>query len=196
LLNDKIKCTINPVVLAPCFDHKSINLIFPNENSISRPNRRKKLRIFESTLRDPDLDIVIWYTVFETYLHHFRLDPELIAERNRTLEICGTARKLLRDAGPSQSYYYNDLSMDIINARERCLARISSILESLPLELVHNFDIDISADLFMEVLLNNIRNELASYQSFIEKFKLYFSIDLRHVLTLIVRISSNLKFLR
>jgi hypothetical protein len=95
---------------------------------------QKKLRIYESTLRDPDLDIVIWYAAYETYLHHFILDPVLLNKRDRTLTLCGRVRALLREAGPDKSFYYNDLTEEILINRSVKLAEISSIMRELQLE--------------------------------------------------------------
>jgi hypothetical protein len=170
LLNTKFECSIFPALLASCFDHKPILLSFLNNGNGARLGK-KKLTIFESTLRDPDLDIVIWYTVLETYLLHFNVDPDLTAELETTLSNCGTVRQLLRDAGPDKSYYYNELTAEKLQIRINNLACINSIMDMLDLTLVHNFQLSISEDLFMEVLLNNLRNEITSYQAFIEKFK-------------------------
>jgi hypothetical protein len=109
--------------------------------------------------------------VYETYLHHFDIDPVLQNEVDQTLTKCGRVRGLLREAGPDRSYYYNDLSEEILNNRVNRLAEISVIMGSLQLELLYNFPLYIHDDLFMEVLLNNLRNEITSYQAFIEKFK-------------------------
>jgi exonuclease III len=170
LLNTKFECSISPALLASCFDHKPIFLSFLNNGNGARLGK-KKLTIFESTLRDPDLDIVIWYTVLETYLLHFSVDPDLTGELATTLSSCGTVRQLLRDAGPDKAYYYNELTVEKLQIRSNNLAHINRIMDMLDLTLVHNFKLSISEDLFMEVLLNNLRNEISSYQAFIEKFK-------------------------
>jgi hypothetical protein len=44
-------------------------------------------------------------------------------------------------------------------------------MNNFPIELLYNFDLVINPHLFMEVLLNNFRNDVTSYQSFIFKFK-------------------------
>jgi hypothetical protein len=169
-MSTKLECSINPAVLATCFDHKPVYLTFAKKEL--NKHYKKKLRIYESTLRDPDLDTVIWFAVLETYLIHLELEPDLERDRDRSLELCGTVRKLLRDAGLDINYYYNDVSEETINLRNSNLIRIKTICDSMPVELAYNFNLSILDDLFMEVLLNNLRNEVTSYQAFIEKFKL------------------------
>jgi hypothetical protein len=114
---------------------------------------------------------VVWFTVFETYLIHLNIGPDLVPDRDQTLTLCGRIRNLLREAGPDKMYYLNDISIEIIANRTQKLIEINSIINRYPFELLYNFPIAIESDLFMEVLLNNLRNELTSYQFFIENFK-------------------------
>jgi hypothetical protein len=80
-------------------------------------------------------------------------------------------RGFLREAGPDENYYYNDISIETLNTRMVKLDAIATIRRELHFDLLHNFALSIQDDLFMEVLLNNLRNEITSYQAFIEKFK-------------------------
>jgi exonuclease III len=169
LLTGKFDCIINSHTLATLFDHKPIFLTFPARTSKKRGV--KHLKINESILRDPDIDIVLWYTVFETYLHYLRVDPDLMVDLNDTLLICGRVRTDLFNAGPDPSYYVNDLTVEKLSERITKMEKIDEIINLYPVELMYNFQLNINDDLFMEVLLNNIRNEVTSYQSFISKFK-------------------------
>jgi hypothetical protein len=125
------------------------------------------------------VDIVAWYTTFESYLHHLNIGPDLIPERDLTLRICGNIRKLLKDAGPDPAYYSDNLTEDIVANRNANITQIRETMLQYPINILYNFDLIIRPDLFMEVLLNNFRNEMTSYQSFIFKFKKQMFIQLR-----------------
>jgi exonuclease III len=169
LANDNIDCNIADHTLGTCFDHWPVFLTFPNPHI---PNRGvKKLQISNSILQDPDIDIVVWYSVFETYLHYIRVDNTLIPDRSDTLIICGNVRKLLKDSGLCLSYYVDGVTDQIINLRRDNLTQIREIINRYPIDLCYNFELTIQPGLFLEVLLNNFRNDLTSYQSFIFKFK-------------------------
>jgi hypothetical protein len=120
----------------------------------------KKLQISNFVLQDIDVDIVAWYATFETYLQYIRVIPELIPDRDQTLSICGNVRKLLKDAGPASDYYIDGLTQEKITLRNTNIGKIRNIMNTFPIELLYNFDLSIEDDLFMEVLLNNFRNEL------------------------------------
>jgi hypothetical protein len=171
LYEEGIVCEILDHALGTCFDHRPVFVTFPGPATIKRGT--KKLQISNSILRDPDLDIVAWYAVFETYLHYLSVGVDLIPDLNNTLTICGNVRRLLKEAGPCLSYYVDDLSEEKINKRRNNLAQIREIIDTYPVELLYNFELNISPDLFLEVLINNFRNEITSYQSFIFKFKRY-----------------------
>jgi hypothetical protein len=95
----------------------------------------------------------------------------LIPELNQTLLMCGTIRLLLREAGPDPKYYVSGLTAEKIETRNRNLLEIRNITAQFPVEILLNFDLTVGPGLFMEVLLNNFRNEITSYQAFISKFK-------------------------
>jgi exonuclease III len=162
-------CYINKFLLATCFDHKPIILLFKNTKKLNRGS--KHLKINDFILRDPDIDIVLWYTVFETYLHYLDTGPDLAHEIAHTLTQCGRVRVYLKNAGPDPSYYTEALTVEKLRERDRLLSLIRDIMNNHPVDLCSNFDLTITDDLFMEVLLNNIRNEVTSYQGFIKKFK-------------------------
>jgi hypothetical protein len=102
---------------------------------------------------------------------HFNIEPAIQPELEFTLSQCGQVRGLLREAGPDENYYFNDISIETLNTRMVKLDAIATIRREFHFDLLHNFSLSIPDDLFMEVLLNNLRNEITSYQAFIEKFK-------------------------
>jgi hypothetical protein len=150
------------------FDHKSVHLRLNKKVPVRRP---KRLIIQGSILSDPDIDVVAWYSLIETYLHHLTLDGVTRQDVDNTLILVGRVRQLLKDAGPDLSYYQNNITEEIINTRELNLVRINRIIENYPIELLYNFELNITDDLFLEVLINNFRNDVTSNQDFIFKFK-------------------------
>jgi hypothetical protein len=53
--------------------------------------------------------------------------------------------------------------------REAKLASVREYLEFFPFELVRDGELSISDDLFLECLVNSMRNEIVSYQTFLKK---------------------------
>jgi hypothetical protein len=155
--------------LGPNFDHRAI--WFNIKGPVNSKKGVKKLIVSNSILKDPDLDIVAWYSIFETYLMHLSLNNVTIADRDNTLLICGNVRQLLKDAGPDFSYYTVGLTEDIISQRNVSIEKIRKIMYNYPVGLLYNFELSIEDDIFFEILLNNFRNEITSYQSFVFKFK-------------------------
>jgi hypothetical protein len=64
-----------------------------------------------------------------------------------------------------------NLTEERLLLRDVNISEIKGIIRDNPIDLLYNFDLTISDDLFMEVLLNNFRNDVTSYQAFISKFK-------------------------
>ena len=129
-------------------------------------------RIRDSILQDPDLDIVVWAAAAECYITNFSLIQVGEDDIRSALEMVGNIRTLLREAGPSEIYYNNDeLNAETLANRTRCLIRIRSVISTHPIEIFHLFSLSVEDDIFMESLVNNVRNEVTSYQNFLGKFK-------------------------
>jgi hypothetical protein len=173
-------CTIGDSTLSTAFDHKPCFLNFSSE--MNRKRGTKKLQISPSILRDVDLDIVAWYSVLETYLTHLSVEPDLRDDINQTLAICGNVRQILKNIGPDPGYYL-DLSEECLMRRDEGVSEIRRLMREYPIELLYNFDLSVGDDIFLEVLLNNFRNDVTSYQAFINKFKF----DIKNQLTSKIR---------
>ena len=167
IIPDVSSCEILPCTQNKLFDHKACILSFAKTKKIIRAPR-----IFNTILDDPDLDIVVWCAAAECYITHFALVPLTEDDITEALALVGRVRLLLRSAGPAAKYYAGpDLDDVTLGTRERCIIQARAIISTHPIEIFHNFRLNIDADIFMDTLLNNIRNEVTSYQHFISKFK-------------------------
>jgi exonuclease III len=83
LLPLELTCTIGDHLLGKFFDHKPVYLRF--NGPAVRNKCTKKLQISNFILADKDVDIVAWFSIFETYLLHLEVEPELLPDLNQTL---------------------------------------------------------------------------------------------------------------
>jgi exonuclease III len=155
------ECYIGNNTLSKLFDHKAIFLSFNKAKSYStRPT------ISNSILRDPDLDLVVKLASLECYGQF--VDDGII--RENTLRQIGICFKKLRDMGPDPEhiqYAHADL-MDV-DVRTRLRAELRLALDELDELNLPATDTRMEEDEFLELMINNIRNEVISYQSFINK---------------------------
>jgi len=109
-------------------------------------------------------------TVADTYLLHTSALEE--AEVTRRLAEIGAAKKLIRDVGPDKCHLpvgsRSELDKNIRSGR---LGEIRELLEDFPLDRLEigAYKDNITDDIFMETLVNNIRNECIFYQIFLAK---------------------------
>jgi hypothetical protein len=149
------------------FDHKGISLSFKDP-----PKVIKQPTISRSILKDPDLDLVVSLSVAETYLHHIKFPPVIANLRQTKLEQIGRARAALIMAGPDSIYLPpNSRSEEQELDRAGAIAGIKETIDDLSIadlaerELLDEFQ----ADVFMETLINNLRNDVISFQIFIQR---------------------------
>jgi hypothetical protein len=147
------------------FDHKAVYLSFkPVLNSgIIRPT------ISHSILRDPDLDLVVALAVADTYLASTSL-------RNVNVNIeqlkigTGQAFASIRRAGPSDIHINpGDRTEAESLVREGILGEVREFLEFFPYTPLRDGPLNIEDDIFMEGLMNNVRNQVISHQAFMLK---------------------------
>jgi hypothetical protein len=108
--------------------------------------------------------------VADTYLIHSNAldEQELI---RLTTEV-GTAKRDIRRAGPDKKYFHDGYrSEEEENARAALLGNIHELLDSFPINTVQRggFKDGLKDDIFLETLINNIRNKCVSYQIFLSK---------------------------
>ena len=165
LIDQIKKCSISPNLQNKMFDHKAVHLSFRAPSKVIRTPT-----ISRSLLNDPDIDIIVKLAIFETYLHH---TAELTdANRRQLLTMIGTSKQEIINAGPDS----NILPLGHRSAHEELvrsgiLAGIKDRLEMVPIELMSGgvFRDGLEDDLFMETLVNNIKNECIGYQAFISR---------------------------
>jgi hypothetical protein len=155
------ECYIGNNMLSKLFDHKAIFLSFNKATSYStRPT------ISNGILRDPDLDFVVKLASLECYGQS--VEDEIIRENTlRRIVIC---LKKLRDMGldPEHIEYAHADLMDV-DVRTRLRAELRLAMDKLDELNLPAIDTRMEEDEFLELMINNIRNEVISYQSFITK---------------------------
>jgi exonuclease III len=160
ILIEKItKCWISPNLQNKMFDHKASYLSFVPPPKVIRPPT-----ISRAILNDPDIDLVVKISIFETYVTD--------EARVHMLNSLGTARKNLKEAGPDPTLLPpGTLSDHEELVRSGTVANIKEILDGIPIMALSNggFTGGIEDDLFMETLVNNIKNDCVSYQVFVNR---------------------------
>ena len=159
-ITDLIKnCQIKPHLQNKMFDHKAVSICFKDPPKvISRPTISREI------LSDPDLELHVALAVADTYLIHTAVLDEVT--RTRLLLEVGTAKNELRQIGPDKKYFHEDYrSVFEENTRAAKIGNIRDVIDSLPFLRLQtgNFTENLADDLFMEALMNNIRNECISY---------------------------------
>jgi hypothetical protein len=168
LLNCVSEIYICPGLQSRVFDHKAVVLSFkpPVRVGPVRPT------ISHAILRDPDLDLVVALAVADTYLASTTLrdDPDYIQTYNRLLTGVGQGFASLRRAGPNDIHLNpGDRSEAESLTREGIIGSIRDFLDTFPFVRLRDGQFNIDDDLFMEVLMNNVRNQVISHQSFMLK---------------------------
>jgi hypothetical protein len=89
-------------------------------------------------------------------------------EKNRLLALIGEARLLLRDIKPCHNFYkLADPDPELVAERERKLVRINFLRADQALSDLQLLPTIVDYDLFFEVLTNNIKNDIISYQTYV-----------------------------
>jgi hypothetical protein len=168
LLNCVSDIYICPGLQSKVFIHKAVVLSFkpPVREGPIRPT------ISHAILRDPDLDLVVALAVADTYLASttLRHDPDFIRTYNRLLTGVGQGFASLRRAGPNDIHINpGDRSEEESLAREGIIGNIREFLDNFPFARLRDGLFNIEDDLFLEGLMNNVRNQVISHQSFMLK---------------------------
>jgi hypothetical protein len=157
------ECYIKSSVQSHLFDHKAIFLSFVKvRNTSSRPSISKHI------LRDPDLDVIVKLATYEYYVHA-TVDQAI---KNRLLNLIGWGFKLIRDAGPDPSHIeYSFAELVDIDERTTKMNELRQVLLDLDDENIQDLAVDIEPDVFMEYLMNNVRNESLATNPLLRKNK-------------------------
>jgi hypothetical protein len=145
------------------FDHRAVQIEFSIKvKAVTPPTVSKKI------LKDPETELVVGLAVADVYLVYSTVLTQAEVD-NLRLGI-GQAWRDLRQAGPGNSFAVpGDRSENDELRRDALLASVREYLEFYPFQRVRDGALNIGDDLFMEVLLNAIRNETISYQQFVQK---------------------------
>jgi exonuclease III len=155
------ECKIKPSVQSKLFDHKAITLSFRKKiEARGRPTISNKI------LRDPDIEIIVKLAAYECYVQMSNDYPFKV----RNLDRIGRSYKLLRDAGPDSRFLdYSFAKLIDYDIRDNLITELRGIIDDLDMENIFEREHTLQDDAFLEYLVNNIRNEVISYQSFIFK---------------------------
>jgi exonuclease III len=169
-------CSISPGFQNKLFDHKAVKMIF-NQKNLPVPGRPT---ISNKELNDELLDFLIHEVTAETYLIHTGVVFINGINKDLILNSCGIIRRLIRDCGPPLHLRTGTtIKEEDQTARDRLLVRIQVLLGSLNMQVIESVPLNVGADIFMETLLNNLKNETISHQSFMRKIKNEKIIDLK-----------------
>ncbi len=117
-------------------------------------------------MRDPDIDLVVKLASLECYAQTL-VDNNL---KTNSLRLIGLALKNLRDMGPDPCHLeYAHAELVDLDTRDRLKGEIRGILAELDDLNIPDGDTTMEADEFLKFMMNNIRNEVISYQAFISK---------------------------
>ncbi len=147
------------------FDHRAVTISFKDPTKvISQPTISREL------LTDPDLEIHVALAVADTYLIHSAALTDI--ERTRLSQEIGTAKQNIRSVGPDNKFFQDGYRSELENnMREGTLGGIRETIDNFPFDRVQDGDFleGLTPDIFLEALINNIRNECVSYQIFLGK---------------------------
>ena len=150
------------------FDHRAISLFIsnPKHKAVSKPV------ISKAILKDDNIDLVVFTSVCEVHLLHLDTVGINQLEIDNNLNRVGNIKQLIRNAGAPWHLIPHELnSEEQLANREACLQEAYTLKDTLNLDLFELTPPTIEPDLFMETLLNCVRNDVISYQSFINKTK-------------------------
>jgi hypothetical protein len=147
------------------FDHRAVIISFKDP-----PKVIKQPTVSRDLLKDPDIELHVSLAVADTYLIHTNALSE--QENLRLTAAVGQAKRDIRRAGPDRKYFQDGYRTEAAeNNRAALLGNIHEILDTFPINLVQNggFKEGLEDDIFLETLVNNIRNECVRYQIFFIK---------------------------
>jgi hypothetical protein len=166
LLSICSKCCVSSSLDTVLFDHKSIKLFF------GAHKKSGKHFINPTILNHPRFESVVAVAAVETYLQHaVRDQPGL--DREAGLLHVGHIVDLIRQA--------NDIEFDMAfnNYTANNELRLADLNTEIEMEindlpdpdLLNDISLTCNPDIFLEVLMSNIRNTLISFQAWVNKTK-------------------------
>jgi exonuclease III len=156
------KCNILPNTQSRLFDHKAVTLEFTESKPpVCIPTISPRIN------NDPDINFIVEISPLEMYITYCNEYDE--NRKSELLRNLGRCRAILRKAGPDPIFAGG--GGDYINAdidkRNRSLTEFRDILATFELAFLQNSQLNVDNDDFLELLINNIRNDVIGYQAFI-----------------------------
>jgi hypothetical protein len=137
----------------------------PDIVNMHNPPKKRHSELLKSLC--DDLDLADPYRVKFPKRYSTAITNE---ETDDWVEGLGIAVSNLREAGPSDLFAVPGDRTEIEElTREGKLGSVREYLEFFPFRLLRDGPLSITDDLFLECLINNIRNDTISYQQFIKK---------------------------
>jgi exonuclease III len=153
------ECKISESLQSGQFDHKAVILSFSQGEK-----KLKRFSVSNRVINDPDVEKLIELSILETFLI-YQVRPN--EERWRLLTDVGTAKKLFRDAGPDPAYYNLSIPANQVDEREVILNRVTLLLRQDAFNNIYDYPLTIGWDIFFEMILNSIKNDVHGYQSYV-----------------------------
>ena len=151
------ECNISDALQSNLFDHKAIHLSFRKESlGPSRPVISNKF------ISNPVTSMLVKISVTECYLHHVNPNPALPAlYLQGLLRLVGRGRQLITLIGPDDDLLpLRHRTEEERHDRNRQLAELRDITDRLPVARLQNLQLNIDDDLFLDYLVNCIRNDV------------------------------------
>jgi exonuclease III len=166
LIDSIDSCNISEGLQNKLFDHKAVTLTLNR----TRCKKIKRPFISNKVLSSEILELVVNSTVAETYVQHAENLNEYA--KDSALRRIGHVKMLIANLGIDYRYRPGlNPSIEDIERREALLQQGRLAIELLNIPWLETIELNTGIDLFMEVLINNIRNEVTSFQSFFLKEK-------------------------
>jgi hypothetical protein len=160
---------IKPMLQNSLFGHKAIGMTLMNTAPINSP---KKFVIRNNLLHIDILQLRVELTVAETYLVHGEEAALPQQEAAAILREVGNIRNQILNLPYPYEYWPLDSfsDADIISRRLK-LERLKNSITRLDLDRLVNLQLAVNGLNFLDILLNNVRNEIISFQSHFFKWK-------------------------
>jgi hypothetical protein len=161
LIEKVLSCEIAKHLQNSLFDHKAISMVI-NKKPVFKGNKQK---IQNKVLNSDILDLLDYSAAADTYLQHRvnKWDPLL----ENKLRLVGKIKGAILEVGLCwKDKPGTDPDPEKIRQRERTVDHARYLLQTLNFDLIEQIEVNVGKDLFMDVLVNNIRNDACSYQSF------------------------------
>jgi exonuclease III len=163
LLDCISNCKISPYLSSELFDHKFVTL------TLNKPTFKQSVSINHSIIFNPRLPDVILAATVDCFLQHAVPDPAYNLDRG--LVEVGNFIRIMRDLNNNElslALNKDDNNLIVTNRRLNDLLAEQRRLLPTPDQL-NILVLDCEPDLFLDVLVNNIRNEIISFQSWAHK---------------------------